>query len=127
MLTKLKLFFLRRDHKNALWSQLLLFETSFRLFRKMDIYKCPKTSFPKKSWEKKHKFAKKTINGKSNLKNRKSLQMLKQKCRKNVAKYFLILPVLQDGLRKMWSEAIYRVYDGLSKTANKKKRLLGDF
>ena len=71
MLTKLKLFFCWRDHKNSLWSQLLFFETSFRLFRKMDIYKCPKTSFPKKSWEKKHKFAKKTINGKSNLKNQK--------------------------------------------------------
>ena len=70
MLTKLKLFFCWRDHKNSLWSQLLFFETSFRLFRFLDIYKCPKTSFPEKSWEKKHKFAKKTINGKSNLKNK---------------------------------------------------------
>ena len=51
MLTKLKLFFLARDHKNRLWSQQLFFETSFRLFRFLDIYKCPKTSFPKKSWE----------------------------------------------------------------------------
>ena len=71
MLTKLKLFFLSRDHKNRLWSQLLFFETSFRLFRFLDIYKCPKTSFPKKSCEKKHKFAKKTINGKVNLKTKR--------------------------------------------------------
>ena len=39
-------------HKIHLCSKNTFFRTLFCLFAKMDIYKCPKLSFPKKSWKK---------------------------------------------------------------------------
>ena len=49
MVTKFELLFCCPDAKINLWSQQLKFGKTFSDFLFLDIYKCPKSTFPKKS------------------------------------------------------------------------------